>query len=209
MALGLFEQIAAINTRIKRLCCKIENCCNNNNASFKVYTALLTQNGGDSGVSIDTGLLTIGVTYRINNDSPGMDFTNVGAPNNNQNTYFVATGTTPASWGANEGSSNATLVYNEGAPVVTVLENTLGIDITYEYNVLGTYVIRLSDFVDVAKLYINVQATANNCDSAILFNAGPSGTTDIIFLTSIRFQPGFPYEDGCISSAPLEIRVYN
>lgn len=33
MALGLFEQIAAINTRIKRLCCKIDACCN---AGFNV-----------------------------------------------------------------------------------------------------------------------------------------------------------------------------
>ena len=137
MALGLFEQIAAINTRLKRLCCKIESCCNSTNQPL-VYTALLTQTGGDDSQTIDTGLLTVGVTYRINNDSPGMDFTNVGAPTNTLYSSFVASGTTPNSWGANEGGSNATLTYNNGAPVVTVLENTIG-NITWTYSTTGVY----------------------------------------------------------------------
>jgi len=41
MALGLFEQIAAINTRIKRLCCKIDACCN---AGFSVTEINLEEN---------------------------------------------------------------------------------------------------------------------------------------------------------------------
>ncbi len=41
MALGLFEQIAAINTRIKRLCCKIDACCN---AGFNVTEVSLLDN---------------------------------------------------------------------------------------------------------------------------------------------------------------------
>lgn len=110
-------------------------------APYKVYTALVTQSGSDDQYSIDTGLLTIGVTYYINNDSPGMDFTNVGAPNNEIGTYFVATGTTPASWGSNEGTENNTLVYNTGAPVVNVLENTIG-NVWFVYSGVGAYSVR-------------------------------------------------------------------
>jgi len=50
-------------------------------------------------LGISSGVLIIGQGYTINRVSSGMNFTNVGAPNNNQGTYFVATGTTPASWG--------------------------------------------------------------------------------------------------------------
>ena len=88
---------------------------------YKVYTALLTQSGGDNDTGVTGGDLTIGVTYKINVDDIDADFTNVGAPNNNLDTYFVATGTTPNSWG-----TNGSLRFNTGAPVVTVLENTIG-----------------------------------------------------------------------------------
>ena len=94
---------------------------------YKVFTALLTQNGEDAGgVLIDSPLI-IGVTYQIKTGSTGeFDFTNVGAPNNNIDTYFIATGTTPNDWGS------AALNYDEGAPVATVLENTIG-NIYFEY----------------------------------------------------------------------------
>ena len=71
-----------------------------NKVPYKVYTALLTQAGSASQVILPHGdPLTIGVTYLISfNDGSG-DFTNVGAPNNNTGTLFVATGVTPTSWG--------------------------------------------------------------------------------------------------------------
>ena len=47
------------------------------------------------------------------------DFTNVGAPNNSNGTSFVATATTPTAWGG------GVLSYDVGAPVVTILENTI------------------------------------------------------------------------------------
>ena len=104
---------------------------------YKVFTALLTQSGGDDPLSINTGTLTIGVTYLINANPAlyGSDFTMVGAPNNNQGTYFVATGTTP-NWGVNPDPDM--LYYNTGAPVATVLENTIG-NIWFEYDSVGSY----------------------------------------------------------------------
>jgi hypothetical protein len=104
--------------------------------AYKVYTALLTQSGGDDPLSISEGTLTIGVTYYINDTVIDMDFTNVGAPNNNVGTYFVATGTNP-NWGTNPLEA-AILFYNTGAPVVTVLENTIG-NIWWTYVDIGEY----------------------------------------------------------------------
>ena len=66
--------------------------------SYKVYTALVTQSGDSQPNGIGVGDLTIGVSYQIvDNAGSGWDFTNVGAPNNDLGTYFVATGTTPRS----------------------------------------------------------------------------------------------------------------
>ena len=60
---------------------------------YKVYTALLTQSGGSILDQLDettpTQNVTKGVTYTIANASDG-DFLNVGAPNNNSGTSFVA-----------------------------------------------------------------------------------------------------------------------
>ncbi|MFY8170256.1 MAG: hypothetical protein ACOVK2_03965, partial [Candidatus Fonsibacter sp.] len=105
---------------------------------YKVFTALLTQSGEASQACPNQGLLTIGVTYQIVFNSIGMDFTNVGSPDNNVGTYFVATSTIPTSWGSNEGQDEGTLCYNTGAPVATVLENTIG-NVWFTYDGVGDY----------------------------------------------------------------------
>ena len=178
---------------------------------YKVYTALLTQSGGDDFQSISSGSLTIGVTYQIISASgdPG-DFTNVGAPNNNLGTYFVATGTDPNEWGAYE------LEYNEGAPVVTVLENTIG-NIWFTYDSIGYYEIQLSNPIDVDKtfLYIGNGPTVGGTifyeESAFktISFPGSSGTasTLILFTSVDGFGSGFT--DGRLNKTPIEIRVYN
>ena len=103
---------------------------------YKVYTALLTQSGGNNLQQLIGTSLTIGVTYQIQelDGVSGWDFINVGAPNNDVGTYFVATGTTPNSW------TSAQLEYNTGAPVVTVLENTIG-NVWFTYSGVGDYTI--------------------------------------------------------------------
>ncbi len=98
---------------------------------YKVYTALLTQSGGDTPDGLNSGPVTKGVTYEIAG-SDG-DFSNVGAPNNNDGTFFIATNNeTPNSYGS------GSLKYNTGAPVVTVLENTIG-NIWFVYDGVGQY----------------------------------------------------------------------
>jgi hypothetical protein len=137
----IFGRLDWLTKRIKHIYGRLTKIEQSGAGSYKVYSALLYQNGGDDVNAIDTGTLIIGKTYRFNNDSPGMDFTNVGA---NTTVYvngysFVATGTTPNSWGSLENTGNATLQFNNGAPIVTVLENTLGQEITWTYIGDGSY----------------------------------------------------------------------
>ena len=158
---------------------------------YKSYVALLTQSGGDNQQNIAGGDLTIGVTYRIGDQAGGnWDFTNVGAPNNNIDTYFVATGTTPNSWG------NGTLIYNTGAPVVTVLENTIGA-VTWVYGSAGYYLLQLTGAFPPLKTFCPIVVVSN----APEFATNYGGKLDNIeILTS---------GDNILSSTPIEIRVYN
>ena len=177
-------------------------------APYKVYTALVTQTGASDSQSIDTGSLTIGVTYLIANDSPGMDFTNVGAPNNNTGTYFVATGTTPASWGSAEGEGNATLGYNTGAPTVTVLENTIG-NVYFEYNDVGSYYMRSSNLFTVDKTISLNDQTRCIDNGNNLYNLKVASPGDPSQINITVLQEDFTGRNDRLTSKPIEIRVYN
>jgi hypothetical protein len=169
---------------------------------YKVYTALLTQSGGDDPYSIDTGLLTVGVTYYIYNESPGMDFTNVGAPNNNNGTSFVATGTTPVSWGINEGSG-AILSYNTGAPVATVLENTIG-GVWFNYDDIGSYLINSDGLFTENKTYLYIQAFLYGPDEDRRINISANDISNLQIITTNATT----LSDDNLYNTPIEIRVY-
>jgi hypothetical protein len=160
---------------------------------YKVFTALLTQSGGDDPLSINTGTLTIGVTYFID-DPAGGDWTNVGAPNNDTGTYFVATGTTPNAW------DDGTLFYNTGAPIATVLESTIG-NVWFVFNANGKYSL-LSDslFVDdkTAKFggYVN-----SDLGSYFLFGEQSDNNSEIFLSTGVF--------NGYLNNTTIEVRVYN
>jgi hypothetical protein len=162
---------------------------------YKVYTALLTQSGGDDPQQIYSGLLNIGTTYKITNNDTGLDMTNVGAPNNNIDTYFVATGTVPNSWG--EGA----LDLNTGAPIVTVLENTIG-NVWFTYDSIGTYIIKSDNlFIDNTALFmgnivtepdVNISCNKINDSTIYMYVAQANNSAD-----------------GELTNTPIEIRVYN
>lgn len=174
--------------------------------NYKVYTALLTQSGGSNLVVLNSGLLTIGTTYWIN-ECEGVDFTNVGAPNNDANTYFVATGTTPNSWGINEGIGDV-LITNTGAPVATVLENTIG-NIVWTYEFAGTYYANLTNAFPLNKVYVSILTTEE----------GISNSSNNIFHVSENMIAVYTLDntsasvDGLLGvrgfGTPIEIRVYN
>ena len=190
----------------------------NGGLPYKVYTALLTQSGGDdtSGENGGTAVgnypeLIIGRTYNItDNFQLESDFTNVGAPNNNVGTYFVATGTTPASWG-----TYALLQYNTGAPVVTVLENTIG-NIWFNYLEVGRYEINLSNSIEIDKtfLYIGNGPTVNQLVyfeevgiKTITFYGLLGSESKLMIYSSLDGYSSFA--DGKCNKTPIEIRVYN
>jgi hypothetical protein len=166
---------------------------------YKVYTALLTQSGADDPSDLNTGSLTIGVTYHIINTSPGMDFTNVGAPNNDLGTYFVATGEIPNSWGENEGLI-LILQYNNGSPrVVSVLENNIG-NIWFEYYAPGLYSIYSDSLFISDKTFIIGSMWGDDNASPRIFGGYYSDESNLIFgngSVNDNFQIN------------LEIRVYN
>ena len=170
---------------------------------YKVYTALLTQNGGSNGQTIGLPPLTIGVTYTILSASPNDDWTNVGAPNNEIGTSFVATGATPNYFDGGE------LEYNTGAPVVTVLENTIG-NIWFAYNVIGGYLLyRDSDFIPEKVFAILTNNLSGNIglvgdNMALGFECYPNAPYIAITSTTNGVAT-----DGVLYNTPIEIRVYN
>ena len=170
---------------------------------YKVFTALLTQSGGSSESYLTEGPLVIGITYLIGDGDGGDDFTNVGAPNSNNGTSFIATGTTPANW-----THNAILYYNTGAPVATVLENTIG-NIWFTYNTFGNYTINSND------LFIATKTVSQNSQAAC-FNVGGDSfynliiqrqTTNEVELATI--SDSFETIDNQLTNKMIEIRVYN
>ena len=173
----------------------------------QVFTALLTQSGGDNLIDIVSGDLVIGTTYQIFNDGGEgaitADFTNVGAPNNNYNTFFIATGTTPNNWGVDTG-----LRYNTGAPVATVLENTIG-NVWISWDNVGTYTITSNGLFTVDKSWTPTIQIFN--DTAGLRDGEiceiRQASSNQYFITTYD-QTGAPV-DSKLLNTPIEIRVYN
>ena len=178
----------------------IKNYVRSGGANYKVYTALLNQSGGDDGITITSGELVIGVTYKIK-DSGG-DWVNVGAPNNDVETYFVATGTTPNNWGV------GSLLYNTGAPVATVLENTIG-NIWFTYSTEGLYFIESDGlFYPANKSCVAHSGTTSDDGgySSFFVYSNLSDTNDIkILVTNVA---GFS-SNSALNAYLIEIRVYN
>ena len=171
---------------------------------YRVYTALLTQTGGDDPYTVTSinGDLIIGVTYKIEDqDGSGFDFTNVGAPNNNFETYFVATGTTPNSWG-----SGGVLRINGGAPVATVLENTIG-NIWFTYDTDGRYFVNSDGLFNTDKTWYAITNVGQLRDGlSILMGKSTIDTNQIYIESGVLFD--YP-SNNRLKNTPIEIRIYN
>jgi hypothetical protein len=200
---------------LNRFCCKVKSCLGissqgnpdlvlnqqgnwieTQSSSYKVYTALLTQSGDEETANLSSGDLTVGVTYYIDDNPNGADFTNVGAPNNENGTFFLATGTTPNSWG-----EFTNLQYTVGAPVVTVLENTLG-GIYWTYDGSGIYYANLTGGFIIGKTWMVADTLQNT--GAYTQNYK---TLDVIELYT--FNNANIQVDGLLNNTGIEIRVYN
>jgi hypothetical protein len=171
---------------------------------YKVFTALLTQSGNyfldQLDYSTPTQNVTKGVTYNISGD--GGDFSNVGAPNNNDGTFFIAINNEiPNAWG----NDAVALVYNTGAPVATVLENTIG-NVWFTYIDAGFYSVESESLFTDAKTWVNpvivLGAGGSTSRGVMYLNTG----TTIGIITELDVDAPF---DGILSNTPIEIRVYN
>jgi len=169
--------------------------------TYQVYTALLRQSGGDDPQYQQSGDLIIGRTYEIgDNGVIDWDFTNVGAPSNEVLTKFVATGTTPANWG-----QNGVLNYNTGAPVVTVLENTIG-NIWFIYRGDGNYGVKSDGLFIVLKSTMLISNVTWDGGSGIIKSGFDSAYDGFVVTALVN---GDPINNGSLINTPIEIRVYN
>jgi hypothetical protein len=176
---------------------------------YKVYTALLTQSGGDDPGSISSGPVTAGVTYKIVVSSlvEPWDFSNVGGPVYPETYTFVATASNvPNSWAGVDD-----LNYNNGAPVVTVLENTIG-NIWFTYQGTGDYWINSNGLFTIDKTWgisENVYATTAGIIEPLVIDVSGQSGTSLPDNIDIRLQGGDFGGDSLLNKTPIEIRVYN
>jgi len=106
--------------------------------SLATYKALLTQLGSQTGTTLNDfndGLI-IGETYTITDYVSGDSFSNVANVTSGvidtTGCEFIATGETPTNW------SNGSTLESSGNLVVKVLENNLGFDIGWDYDIFGS-----------------------------------------------------------------------
>lgn len=197
----IFGRLNWLVKKIKQILFKLTKIEQSGAGSYKVYTAFLTQSGGDDVNTTNSGLLEVGKTYEIFDYQPGDDFTNVGAPSNTNTLRFVATGAIPAVW-----TNGSYLAFNNGAPVVTVLENTIG-NIWFTYDNVGVYSIYSNDLFTDKKTIPSFENIFNNgWEKNIWADMEESTNSRIKMLSYNTSIPGFEnYLDLC----KIEIRIYN
>ena len=168
--------------------------------TYKVYTALLTQSGGDDPITITSDNdLYKGITYEITDNPSNTDLTPFGAPNSIVGTKFVSNQT--VSLVEIFPPDLFELSYNTGAPVVTVLENTIG-NIWFIYMATGYYTIKNSNGQFKSNIFYTTQISSVDPILYSLNTFSVSGWDD--FTLNIIGSG-----DGLLFKAPIEIRVYS
>ena len=169
----------------------------------RVYTALLTQTGGDDPNVISSGAVTAGVTYEIVVSLliGFWDFSNVGGPVYPETYTFVATASdVPNSWAGVDD-----LNYNNGAPVVTVLENTIG-NIWFTYNDVGNYRIFSDGLFTENKTTFSIILMGDELSNGYLCKGYIGEPNSCSIVTGDILTP---YDSVLNWKTPIEIRVYN
>jgi hypothetical protein len=179
---------------------------------YKVYTALLTQSGGSNilttgnlngGPSKDVDGFDIGVTYEITANPNNTNLTKYGATSNSVGTKFVSN----YSGNLTDDDIDVDVIFsfNTGAPVVTVLENTIG-NIYWAYEGTGQYSASVPNFIQGKGLVFYGAGNIGNYSYVVqAYNDFPSSgiwidTSDSSIGSSV---------DGVLQETPIEIRVYN
>jgi hypothetical protein len=203
MLLEIYDKLSEVKKQIKSICCRLKLIEEGQQTEpkYKVYTALLTQSGGDNAQTLEGGPLTKGVSYVFDYAEGTWDFTNVGGPKYPDTTSFVATANQePIDW------ANTGLNFNTGAPVVTVLENTIG-NIWFTYAGTGTYDVKSNNLFIDNKTTFSINLMGEDIGTGY-FCLG-----DILDESTNRITTGSPdvgeINDVLTYKTPIEIRVYN
>jgi hypothetical protein len=129
-----------------------------------------------------------------------------GAPNNLVGTKFVST----ISVNLTDENLDTSVVFafNTGAPVVTVLENTIG-NIWFTYSDVGSYAAKSNDLFTLNKTICSLANSffggAGDFNSNLIFYSSVAANNEITIISS---QDGTLATDE-LSNTPIEIRVYN
>ncbi len=171
--------------------------------AYKVYSSIINQVITEQKTSpVKPGeKFIIGKTYFISTLAKGDDFTNIGASQNLTGTYFIATGESPNSWSKSE------IIY-DNAPVITELENTLGVDLYWKYKDVGQYILNSYTpiFFDnkTPKLnYLNIEE-----EVVKTLTLKRISDTEVLLSQTTIIDNTFTYVDDIID-AFIELRVYN
>jgi len=169
------------------------------NNTYKVFTALLTQSGGSSPANLGSADVIKGVTYSFDGGAD-YDFSNVGGPIYPDNYSFIATETAqPNDLGTSE------WIYNTGAPVATVLENTIG-NIWFTYNVVGGYSIYSNGLFTENKTTFSIILMGDDLANGYLCKGYIQEPNSCGIVTGDISA----YYDSVLNwKTPIEIRVYN
>jgi hypothetical protein len=194
--------ISSINRALTKLSRQI--CCSNGGGDarpYRVYTALLTQSG-DSSISdkVQGDSLDVGVTYTIASNTENADLTVFGALNSNVGTSFVCT-----TAGILPSIGNISLTYDTAAPVVTVLENTIG-NIYFTYESIGTYMAKVPVIAEKKQVVFSNSVAQSDGSNQRFFNVENNSIDGEIYFVS---SDGTSRIDGQMTDFCIEIRVYN
>jgi hypothetical protein len=168
---------------------------------YQVFTALLTQSGGNTdGTAFGTDYIYKGQTYTIVALNPGDSLIPYGAPNNEIGTSFICNQGT-FDWG----DSASELSFQEGAPVATVLENTIG-NVWFIYNDVGNYSVNSNGLFTLNK--------SLGLISTLPLGVGDGSASSLVWQTIDTFKiengliAGIAF-DTILFNTPIEIRVYS
>ena len=104
-------------------------------STYKTFVGLVTQTGIYPTISKSTPApFVIGNTYYLIFKSSGDDFSNVGYVQDG--VPFIATGTTPTTW---TGSSQVREILPSVLPIITPIQNTLGVTLTPSFRDGNTF----------------------------------------------------------------------
>jgi hypothetical protein len=184
-------------------------------APYKVYTALLTQSGGSNisttgningGPNKDVDGFDIGVTYEITANPNNTNLTKYGATSNSVGTKFVSN----YSGNLTDDDIDVDVIFsfNTGAPVVTVLENTIG-NIWFTYSQIGQYLINFSETFFGEKMYAQGSFYTEDGTGFRVTTIIPPGPTFFNLLITTTYPISEASSNDILYNTPIEIRVYN